>query len=71
VRPNVEAVDLGRPIREGYIARMAAQPEIERCEIYLQGFSKWEKAQRRYRIVYGHRFSSQPGFFGSNQRSKT
>ena len=41
--PGVLSVDLGRPIREGYIARMAAQPEIERCEVYLQGFSKWAK----------------------------
>src|SRR3954468_361871 len=41
--PGVLSVDLGRPIREGYIARMAAQPEIERCEVYLQGFSYWAK----------------------------
>src|SRR3954453_11411681 len=41
--PGVLSVDLGRPIREGYIARMAAQPEIERCEIYLQGFAYWTK----------------------------
>src|SRR5262245_33325626 len=41
--PGVLSVDLGRPIREGYVARMAVQPEIERCEVYLQGFSKWEK----------------------------
>src|SRR5262245_1644825 len=42
--PGVAAVDLGRNIRESYIARMAAQPEIERCEVFMQGFSKWEKA---------------------------
>jgi putative ABC transport system permease protein len=41
--PGVLSVDLGRPIREGYIARMAAQPEIERCEVYLQGFAYWTK----------------------------
>jgi putative ABC transport system permease protein len=41
--PSVLSVDLGRPIREGYLARMAAQPEIERCEIYLQGFAYWAK----------------------------
>jgi putative ABC transport system permease protein len=41
--PSVLSVDLGRPIREGYVARMAAQPEIERCEIYLQGFAYWAK----------------------------
>jgi len=42
--PGVLSVDLGRPIREGYLARMAAQPEIEHCEIYLQGFSYWQKS---------------------------
>src|SRR5262245_27739078 len=41
--PGVLSVDLGRPIREAYIARMAAQPEIERCEVYLQGFAYWAK----------------------------
>jgi putative ABC transport system permease protein len=41
--PGVLAVDLGRPIRQGYLARMAALPEIERCEIYLQGFAYWSK----------------------------
>jgi putative ABC transport system permease protein len=39
--PKVLSVDLGRPIREGYLARMAGQPEIERCEVYLQGFAYW------------------------------
>lgn len=41
--PGVLSVDLGRPIREGYVARMAAQPEVERCEVYLQGFAYWSK----------------------------
>lgn len=41
--PGVLSVDLGRPIREGYIARMAAQPEIDHCEVYLQGFAYWSK----------------------------
>src|SRR5262245_29139544 len=41
--PGVLSVDLGRPIREGYIARMAAQPEVTRCEVYLQGFAYWTK----------------------------
>src|SRR5439155_1397861 len=41
--PGVLSVDLGRPIREGYLGRMAAQPEIERCEVYLQGFAYWSK----------------------------
>src|SRR4051812_16715319 len=41
--PGVLSVDLGRPIREGYLARVAAQPEIERCEPYVQGFAYWAK----------------------------
>jgi putative ABC transport system permease protein len=41
--PNVLSVDLGRPIREGYLARLAGQPEVARCEVYLQGFAYWSK----------------------------
>jgi putative ABC transport system permease protein len=41
--PGVLSVDLGRPIREGYVGRMAAQPEVEHCEVYLQGFAYWSK----------------------------
>src|SRR4051812_41236360 len=41
--PGVLSVDLGRPIREGYASKLAAQPEIERVEIYLQGFAYWAK----------------------------
>jgi putative ABC transport system permease protein len=41
--PGVLSVDLGRPIRESYTARMAANPEVERCEVYLQGFAYWTK----------------------------
>src|SRR5690242_6101483 len=41
--PEVLSVDLGRPIRESFLARLACQPEVERCEIYLQGFAYWSK----------------------------
>src|SRR5262245_686535 len=41
--PGVLSVDLGRPIREAYLARMDSQPEIDRCEVYLQGFAYWAK----------------------------
>jgi putative ABC transport system permease protein len=41
--PKVLSVDLGRAIREDYLARLASQPEVERCEIYLQGFAYWSK----------------------------
>ncbi|MSR30640.1 MAG: FtsX-like permease family protein [Gemmataceae bacterium] len=42
--PGVLSVDLGRPIREATLARLENQPEIERTEIYLQGFSYWSKS---------------------------
>jgi putative ABC transport system permease protein len=41
--PSVLSVDLGRPIREGYLARLASRPEVERTEVYLQGFAYWSK----------------------------
>jgi putative ABC transport system permease protein len=41
--PEVEAVDVGRPIRENNLTRLASAPEIEQAEIYLQGFAYWAK----------------------------
>jgi putative ABC transport system permease protein len=41
--PGVLSVDLGRPIREGYLARLAADPDVAQCEVYLQGFAYWSK----------------------------
>jgi putative ABC transport system permease protein len=41
--PQVLSVDLGRPIPESYLSRLAAQPEVEAPEIYLQGFAYWSK----------------------------
>jgi putative ABC transport system permease protein len=41
--PRVLSVDLGERIREGYLARVASQPEVAQCEIYLQGFAYWAK----------------------------
>jgi putative ABC transport system permease protein len=41
--PGVLSVDLGRPIREGYIARVASHPDVAQCETYLQGFAYWSK----------------------------
>jgi putative ABC transport system permease protein len=43
--PAVLSVDLGRPIPESTLARMGVQPEVERCEIYLQGFAFWSKPE--------------------------
>src|SRR5437879_2850236 len=41
--PQVLSVDLGRPIREDYYGRVESLPEVERTEIYLQGFAYWSK----------------------------
>ena len=41
--PQVLSVDLGEPIYEGIFARLQNQPEVERTEFYLQGFSYWTK----------------------------
>src|SRR5437868_6009700 len=41
--PEVLSVDLARPIPESYLARVAAEPGVEQCEIYLQGFAYWAK----------------------------
>src|SRR5207302_9998170 len=42
--PEVLSVDLGRPIHEGSTyAKVMDQPEVERAEIYMQGFAYWSK----------------------------
>src|SRR5437763_5428359 len=35
--PQVLSVDLGRPIPESYLTRVASQPGVETCEPFLQG----------------------------------
>ena len=41
--PQVLSVDLGRPMPERYLHRVAVQPEVERCEVFLEGFMHWTK----------------------------
>jgi putative ABC transport system permease protein len=41
--PRVLSVDLGRPIPESYLARLARNPAIKRAEVYMQGFAYWSK----------------------------
>ncbi len=41
--PKVLSVDLGEPISEGLFARLQNQPEVERTEFFLDGFSYWTK----------------------------
>src|SRR5438105_4041579 len=41
--PQVLSVDVGRAIPESFLSRLAYEPEVERCEIYIQGFAYWTK----------------------------
>src|SRR4051812_32436175 len=41
--PDVPSVDLGRPIPAAWLACLASLPEVERCELYIQGFAYWDK----------------------------
>ena len=41
--PGTRSVDLGRPIPERWLVRLAAQPEIERAEPAVLGFSLWTR----------------------------
>jgi putative ABC transport system permease protein len=41
--PKVLSVDLGRPLPEDYLLRVASQPEVTRAELFLQGFMYWMK----------------------------
>src|SRR5437763_16525698 len=39
--PNVQTADLGRPISERLLTRLANQPEVEQAEVYLQQRNHW------------------------------
>ena len=41
--PGTRSVDLGRPIPERWLVRLAAQPEVERAEPAVLGFSLWTR----------------------------
>ena len=41
--PGVRSVDLGRPIPDRWLARLAAQPEVVRAEPCQLGFSLWTR----------------------------
>jgi putative ABC transport system permease protein len=41
--PEVLSVDLGRPMPESHLTRLACQPEIDHPEVFLQGFAYWAK----------------------------
>jgi putative ABC transport system permease protein len=41
--PSLASIDLGTPIPESFVTRVVANPEVERCEVYLQAFSSWAR----------------------------
>jgi len=41
--PGILSVDQGTFIPARYLARLAGQPEVESCEIYLKGLASWVK----------------------------
>src|SRR6266436_3116338 len=41
--PEVLSVDLGRPVPDSYLLRVASQPGVYAPELYLQGFAYWGK----------------------------
>lgn len=41
--PGVRSVDLGRPIPERWVVRVASQPEVERVEPAVLGFALWTR----------------------------
>jgi putative ABC transport system permease protein len=41
--PSVPSLGFGHPIPSAWRSRLAAQPEIERSEVYLFGFATWSK----------------------------
>src|SRR5205823_12726384 len=57
--------DLGRPVPEAWLSRVAAQPEVDQSEIYLQGFTYWGKPTGGTELccVIGARL--QPGSLGA------
>jgi putative ABC transport system permease protein len=42
--PGIRSVDLGRPVPERWVVRLAANPEVERAEGAILAFSLWTRA---------------------------
>jgi putative ABC transport system permease protein len=64
--PEVQSVDLGRPIPEQWFARLAAQPEVVRVEPSRMGFAGWSMPERNVvevGMVIGTRLD--PGSLGA------
>jgi len=55
--PEVLSVDLGRPVPDSYLLRVASQPGVSQLEHYLQGFAYWNKPSGGFElcVVIGSR----------------
>jgi len=55
--PDVLSVDLGRPVPDSYLLRVASQPGVSQLEYYLQGFAYWNKPSGGFElcVVIGSR----------------
>ncbi len=62
--PEVLSVDLGKAVPESYLDRIQRLPEVEHCEVYLQGFAYWSKPQggSELSMIIGSRLT--PGSLG-------
>src|SRR5262245_41985847 len=48
--PDVLSVDLGRPIPERWLTRVARQPEVVRVEPCVLGFASWRSQSGRVEV---------------------
>jgi putative ABC transport system permease protein len=57
--PKVPSVDLGRPIPEAWSSYVAALPEVERTEPFMEGFAYWDKPSggMELALIVGSRLS--------------
>ncbi|MBY0526215.1 MAG: ABC transporter permease [Gemmataceae bacterium] len=59
--PEVLSVDLGRPIPEAFLGRLASQPGVEPPEVYMEGFAYWlnPKGGSELCIIMGSRLEDE------------
>lgn len=48
---NLVSVDLGRPLPDDLMARLASQPEVDRTELFIQSFTNWIKPDGAFELA--------------------
>jgi putative ABC transport system permease protein len=43
--PEFPSVDLGRPIPESFVSRVASDPDVQSVELFAQGFAPWKNSK--------------------------